>query len=115
MKFLFFVSLLTISSASTSLLAATEDLKFIVPTSIKSVEGLPPTINATFEFDCNYTFEKLIRTEDLNAETGKVTIFLGGLIKQDPSKNCKGATISEVVPAGNLFSGREYEVRLISK
>jgi hypothetical protein len=90
------------------------DFRFVEITKTKTVEGLPPQLEVVYEKYCNEDFVKVVREDFVNPTTQKTTIAVGILVKTKPLSSCGGIQKNQKANAGNLFSGREYEVKLIS-
>src|SRR4051812_252727 len=54
-------------------------------------EGLPPVLRVTFQLKCFQEFVKVIRHEDTEPVTGKITIAVGLLVKEDLLSPCESA------------------------
>jgi hypothetical protein len=85
---------------------AKNDFRFVEIKKTATLKSLPPQLEVTFEKFCN---------EDLvDPQTHKTTILVGVIVKTLPMSSCGGIQKNQTANAGNLFSGREYEVKLIS-
>jgi len=74
--------------------------------------NLPPNLTVNFELECNQKFLKVIRNDEIDQTTGKVTIAVGGLISEINS-DCGGSVQDLNADAGSTFSGRDYSIQSI--
>jgi len=104
------ILLLALVAAVPSFVHAAPIVRFVSPTGLhQKGDKLPPAIEATFTLRCYQKFLQVIRNEIVDPVSHKVTIAIGGLITENPVIPC--GSIGQVrVPAGNGYSGREFEV-----
>lgn len=107
------LSKITIASLLLTSSFAYADLRFIEAKSFTEKDGLPPQIELTFKVACYETFLGVVRNDIRDAKTGKVTIAVGGLVNFLPLP-CAGS-VDKTFPAGNSYSGVEYEIVPIKK
>lgn len=89
--------------------------RFVEAKSVQETPALPPSLEMTLEIMCNETVVQNIRYESIDPDSQKVTIALGALVKENLASRCTGEKREITVPAGNSFSGREYEITRIKK
>ena len=71
--------------------------------------GLPPKLTVTFQIKCFQEFIKIFRDDEVDSNTGSVSIILGALVQEDMQSVCESAK-EITVDAGVTYSGREYKV-----
>lgn len=85
----------------------------VIPfTSYFESAGLPPDLFVNFKLKCNQKFLSIIRHEDVDRATHRVSIAIGGLVSEG-SANCSATLNDLTVNAGKTFSGVEYTVEAI--
>lgn len=112
---LLFSTLALAAGPTKAAMKPTEAFRFVEMKSYKQEPSLPPTLQVTFEVDCADEFVKVIREEITDAETKKVTIAIGGIVKSNLQSACVGTFRDKTVEAGTTFSGREFEIVKILK
>lgn len=75
----------------------------------EETQGLPPLLNVTFRLQCFQRFVKVIRHDEVDLSTGRTTIAVGALVREDLLSSCESAR-DFTASAGAAFSGREYSV-----
>lgn len=87
--------------------------RYVQVKDVKEISALPPKIEVTFSIMCNDEFVQLVRHEWTDPVTNKVSIALGGFVRENKAKKCGGRKQEVKVDAGTSFSGKEYEISKI--
>lgn len=99
----------SLAGADTSGLPSETRTQIIPFESYSETNDLPPRLRAVFSVACSQVFERVVRQDRVDPQTGGVTIEVGGLILDRPSMICESR--SEIsVDAGPVYSGRAFEV-----
>ncbi len=100
------VSVQTVNASETSL----RTFRFVEAKKVKELSHLPPKLELTFEIMCNEELIKVIREDWAEPKTKKVSIAVGGLVRENLLSSCAGKKIDVKAEAGTTFSGREFEI-----
>ncbi len=90
-------------------------LRFVEAKVLNDSDGLPPKIQMIIEVLCQEEVVKVIRHDEVDPKTKKVTIALGALVRENPLSRCTGKKRELSVYAGATFSGQAYELMRIKK
>jgi hypothetical protein len=70
--------------------------------------GAPSRLKLVFELGCHESFKRIYRNDIVDSDTGEISIFIGGLVK-NIGLPCMGF-YEKTVDAGPLYSGRKYKI-----
>jgi hypothetical protein len=88
--------------------------RFVEVKRVKEIDGLPPELRIVFDLMCNEKFLTVIRHDETDGKTGKVTIAVGALVEENLLSGCAGESKEMEVSAGKTFSGREFLGRVLN-
>lgn len=57
---------------------------------VNEVGSLPPKLNVVFDLMCNEKFLKVVRYDEAESKTGKITIAVGVLVEENLLSSCAG-------------------------